>query len=223
MPMPGMPPIGANVNTGMAVGALVCGIIGMVGCPLVGVVGVILGIVAILRANREPHRYGGKGMAIGGICTGGVSLLFMPIILLAIFLPSLSQAGEMSMRLVCAANLKGIGTSVLIYANENDDAYPPSLQTFIDSGEITPKQCICPSSGAVVGDGVNACYIYIPGTRVSADDPRNVMAYEPPENHGGEGSNVVFVDGHCTFIRPYSEVERLVAETKARLAATAAN
>ncbi|MFQ5414385.1 MAG: prepilin-type N-terminal cleavage/methylation domain-containing protein [Phycisphaerae bacterium] len=40
-------------------------------------------------------------------------------LLIAILLPSLSRARELSKRLVCAANMKGFGTSAKIYANDN--------------------------------------------------------------------------------------------------------
>lgn len=40
-------------------------------------------------------------------------------LLISILLPSLSRARELSKRLVCAANLKGIGTSAKLYANDN--------------------------------------------------------------------------------------------------------
>ena len=41
------------------------------------------------------------------------------VLLIAILLPSLSRARELSKRLVCAANIKGVGTSAKIYANDN--------------------------------------------------------------------------------------------------------
>jgi prepilin-type N-terminal cleavage/methylation domain-containing protein len=122
-------------------------------------------------------------------------------LLISILLPSLSRARELSKRLVCAANAKGIGTSCKIYANENEEAYPipefsktdlpdlasviyfnrPTTQEpnnsdqfatdpapgrcipstlntttlsptrafwmFIRTGDNTPKQYMCPSSG----------------------------------------------------------------------------
>ncbi len=40
-------------------------------------------------------------------------------LLISILLPSLSRARELSKRLVCAANLKGIGTSAKLYATDN--------------------------------------------------------------------------------------------------------
>ncbi len=66
------PPV--PVSTGMAVTALVLGIVAVVMCPLFGIVAIVLGIIAILRVGREPHRYGGKGMAIAGLSCGGASL-----------------------------------------------------------------------------------------------------------------------------------------------------
>ena len=217
MPYGGTPP--GQLQQGMAVGALVCGIAGFVVCPLVGIVGIILGIIAIQRVNAEPHRYGGRGLAIGGICTGGGSLLvglIMIPLMISILLPSLSRAGELSKRLVCEGQLRGLGTSMRIYANDWSQGFPPDFDVLVSSGEVTTKQFCCPSSGAIPGD-VHACYVYIEG-QTTLDDPRNVLVYEKPENHAGEGGNVLFLDGSVEFIRPYSRVEELVAETKRRIA-----
>ena len=45
-------------------------------------------------------------------------------LLISILLPSLSRARELSKRLVCASNIKGIGTSAKIYANDNNEKWP---------------------------------------------------------------------------------------------------
>jgi prepilin-type N-terminal cleavage/methylation domain-containing protein len=44
-------------------------------------------------------------------------------LLISILLPSLSRARELSKRLVCGSNTKGIGTSAKIYANENSEKW----------------------------------------------------------------------------------------------------
>ncbi len=44
-------------------------------------------------------------------------------LLISILLPSLSRARELSKRLVCASNVKGIGTSGKIYANDNNERW----------------------------------------------------------------------------------------------------
>jgi prepilin-type N-terminal cleavage/methylation domain-containing protein len=45
-------------------------------------------------------------------------------LLIAILLPSLSRARELSKRLVCSANVAGIGKSCKIYANDNNEQWP---------------------------------------------------------------------------------------------------
>ena len=45
-------------------------------------------------------------------------------LLISILLPSLSRARELSKRLVCAANVKGLGTAFKIYANDNEEQWP---------------------------------------------------------------------------------------------------
>ena len=59
-------------------------------------------------------------------------------LLISILLPSLSRARELSKRLVCAANLKGIGTSAKLYANDNFEKWmvPGFKSTLIDNGGI---------------------------------------------------------------------------------------
>ncbi len=56
-------------------------------------------------------------------------------LLISILLPSLSRARELSKRLVCASNVKGIGTSAKIYANDYNERWmiPPFLASQINN------------------------------------------------------------------------------------------
>lgn len=45
-------------------------------------------------------------------------------LLISILLPSLSRARELAKRAVCSANLRGIGQSQHIYANDNQESFP---------------------------------------------------------------------------------------------------
>ena len=45
-------------------------------------------------------------------------------LLISILLPSLSRARELSKRLVCQSNMKGIGTSCKIYSNDSNEKWP---------------------------------------------------------------------------------------------------
>jgi len=77
-PQPGQPgqqfggyPQKAKTN-GLAIAALVCSF-------FCGILGIILGIVAIGQINKTNE--GGKGLAIAGIAIGAVSILFTWMIL----------------------------------------------------------------------------------------------------------------------------------------------
>lgn len=86
----------ANLKSGLAIASMILGILGCVTAIfLIGIVfapiGLILGIIAWVKANRNPHVYGGKGFAIAGVVTGALITLFVPIIA-AIAIPNLLAA-----------------------------------------------------------------------------------------------------------------------------------
>ena len=88
---------GVRQRRGMAVASLVLGILSLPTLGLLfvgGVVGLILGIMALTRTARAPREYGGKGAAIGGIVCSALSLLLaIPILIVAaIAIPSLLRA-----------------------------------------------------------------------------------------------------------------------------------
>ena len=44
------------MQTGLAVTAMVVGLFSLMSCPLIGIVAIIMGIVALNRTSREPQR-----------------------------------------------------------------------------------------------------------------------------------------------------------------------
>lgn len=200
--------------SGLAVGAMVCGIIGLLIFP-VGIVGIILGIAA-LNQRRSPAEPG-KGQAVTGIVCGSLGvLLLLPALLISILLPSLSRAREAANRIKCASNMKQIGLALKMYANDDlrTSKFPPDLAHLVTTQEIAVDSFICPASidkpatGTTLGElktelkhGSGCCsYIYVPGftDNASADV---ILLYEPLTNHDGDGANFLMLDGHVEFQR----------------------
>jgi hypothetical protein len=86
-----MPPAGGYMQggqtEGMAVASLITGLLSLpghfccyLGWPL-GAVSIILGILAILKINKEPSRWSGKGMAIGGIISSSIGFLMILVVI----------------------------------------------------------------------------------------------------------------------------------------------
>jgi hypothetical protein len=81
-------------RTGLAVASLVIGILSLLTFSLLfvgGLTALILGVVALTRAGRQPQLYGGRGLAVGGIVTSALSLLIaVPLaLILAIVIPNI--------------------------------------------------------------------------------------------------------------------------------------
>ncbi|MCZ6699172.1 MAG: DUF1559 domain-containing protein [Planctomycetota bacterium] len=125
-------------------------------------------------------------------------------------------ARERSRRAICSKNMQRIGSALYAYTRNYESGFPPNLNTLLSDGHVTEKLLVCPSSDAVVGD-LDACYEFIALTP-DPSDFADVIMYEKEGCHGGEGGNVLFADGHVQFMLSHSGVQKLVQETRDRLA-----
>ena len=107
-------------TSGLAIASLVCGIFGLLLLP--GLLGVILGIIAISRINSSNGAIKGKGLAIGGLVLSVITTLSAGVILLiaSLMLPTLAKAKAKANRLKCASNLKQISSAHIYFSAEND-------------------------------------------------------------------------------------------------------
>ncbi len=53
-----------------------------------------------------------------------VVVIFILLLIAAIFMPALGKMSPIAHRVVCGINLKGLGTAIAVYANDYDGAYP---------------------------------------------------------------------------------------------------
>src|SRR6185436_13144219 len=109
---------------GLAVTSLVLGILSLVCFGLItGIPAIICGHIAHNRARRSPERYGGAGLAVAGFVTGYVGLL-MSLLLPALLLPAFAKAKERAQSIHCMNNLKQVGLSFQVWAQDHDDQFP---------------------------------------------------------------------------------------------------
>jgi hypothetical protein len=195
--MPSNPQTVAQPGKGLAVAALILGLVGLI--PMLGFIPAILGIILgiVVMSKKRP----GKGMAIAGIVLGAVGLVASPIILY----PALTRALEMTRRASCAANLHSLEISLSLYRTENADAYPQDLDPLVKGGLQLPKLLKCPSC-----EGNRKCdYFYLAPAK---DAPATTMvACDFRGNHQGEMRNVLHMDGHIKGL-PEAEFQQALAQ-----------
>ena len=114
-------------STRMSVLAIVALAVGGLSLPLFflgipAVIGVVLAVVAYRQIEVAPGRLAGLGLArAGGYMAMGSLLLFVFAFLL---MPRGCHSRELSNRSYCAANIRGVLQSMIVYSAENSDAFP---------------------------------------------------------------------------------------------------
>jgi type II secretory pathway pseudopilin PulG len=121
---------------GMAIASLVLGLLSLpLMCAfgaglLTAIVGLILGIVALVRSNRAPAEHGGKGLAIGGIAASAVCFLTVPIIA-AIAIPSLLRARTSANESAAIGDVRTVISAQAAYQSANGGYYASTLDCLV--------------------------------------------------------------------------------------------
>lgn len=85
-------------TSGKAVTALILGLSSFVCFFITGLIGVIVGFLALMDINRSQGRLTGSGMAIAGIVTGLLGSVMTIFVLIAMLLPAVQQVREAARR-----------------------------------------------------------------------------------------------------------------------------
>jgi prepilin-type processing-associated H-X9-DG protein len=180
--VPGAPPplpAGAPAkNSSMAVASLVLGILGPFTCGLSALVGLILGIIAMIRVKQSRGALGGNGIALAGTIVSGFFLLMIPVYA-AMLLPALARAKEKAQAINCVNNLKQLAIAVRMYSADHKNQFPPAA-TWCDAirsyaGSDKPFQCPAAKSNTRCNYAFNA---KLNGLDEGKINPNTVLFFE---------------------------------------------
>jgi len=178
-------------TSGLAVTSLVLGILGMFSCGLSALLGLILGIVAMVKIKNSNGELGGKGLALAGVIVSAFFTVLMPFfiaIYAAMLLPALAAAKGKAQVINCVNNEKQLGLAVRIYAGDHTNHLPPAA-TWCDAIHTeagSDKIYQCPAKpDDKCGYAFNA---KLDGLDLDAVNPETVMIFESDGGwnaHGG--------------------------------------
>ena len=196
--------------TGLAIGALICGIASFC-VPGLGIVAVILGIIAFTQASANPQTNGGKGMAIAGIVTGALSLLTVPVLMLGILLPALGKARQVAREVVVQTQIRAIDQTLLAYAVSNKDTFPEpgaDWQARLKAAGLDASLLVSPRAEP---RSATDSFVYVPGFNLKEikDPTKALLVYENPKYvlHGRVSFG--YADGHVDLV-PVADVQRVL-------------
>jgi competence protein ComGC len=151
-----MPPIGMQMQpmqpqktSGLAIASLVLGGLGMCSAGLTGLVGLILGIVALVSINKSQGQLGGKGLAIAGISVSAVFTLLMVPMMMAIAIPNFVKARSTAQHNACINNLRQLDGATEQWALENKktEKDTPTWKDLIGPDKYIKVTPMCPAGG----------------------------------------------------------------------------
>jgi prepilin-type processing-associated H-X9-DG protein len=168
-----------------------------------------------METNPEPR----KGIG----CAAWVVLAVVLIVLVMMLLPG-GGAREKAPRVRCLSDLKQLGLSMTLYAEENQGRFPMDAANPTLAGSLrmlsntlsSTKVLVCPGSSDKPADSwsrltmKDISYMYVPNLTTNVD-PNAIVALDKTDcvhagcqwpvsgNHKDAGGNVLFVDGHVSF------------------------
>ncbi len=215
-----IPASGPTKTSVMAILSLVLGVLGFGTCGLGGLIGVILGIVALVSINKSAGRLGGQGLAIGGIVVSAAGLIagLLPIGF-GILLPAIGAPRQAAVNAMSMNSLRQVSVAAASYAMDYNDYLPRSsdwvdlLDGYVQDADALVSLPRSPEQGRAY-----AMNRLLDGLRYAdvSDPARPVLFYEaqfgsplaggsellPAQPRYQQGYVIVFVDGHIENVIP---------------------
>ena len=221
-----LPQTAPNKTSGLAIASLIIGIFGILSCGILSPIGLILGIVSIVQISKSKGALGGKGFALTGTILSGVSLVMLPI-LAAMLLPALAKAKSKATTIVCVSNVRQLGLSARMFADEHTNQLPQAA-TWCDDlkpgvgGTDTVFKCPTAMLSSSSERSHYAFNARLGGMDIEKVSPQTVLIFEteggwnvsggselmPKHSRHGRFFVVGFADGSVRQV-PESELESL--------------
>jgi hypothetical protein len=173
-------------TSGMAIASLVLGILGVISCGITALIGLILGIISLVKIQNSGGKLKGFGLALAGTIVSGVFLLIIPI-QAALLLPALAAAKQKAQEINCVNNEKQLALAVRIYSGDNTNHFPTAatwcdaIKPYAGSGKIF--KCPAANSDSHCDYAFNS---KLDGMDESKVNPQTVMIFE---SDGGWNAN----------------------------------
>jgi len=227
VPLPPEAPVKPKTS-GLAIASLILGIVGPCTVGLGSIVGIILGIVGLVKIGKSGGQLGGRGLAIAGLVVSGIGIVILPFLVgaaVAILMPAVVGAHSMAQQAACASNVKQLCVVARSYSATHQDKFPPAEdwpEVFAQLG--LPESVLADPADPKAGRAyaINAAIAGKP-ERIVSQLGRTVLFFEcapgsPPAGgpellplhpRHGRGYIVGFCDGHVEPI-PKEQVDLLL-------------
>jgi prepilin-type processing-associated H-X9-DG protein len=162
-------------TSGLAITSLVLAILGPFACGISSLIGLILGIVALVKIKNSQGALGGRGLALAGIIVSAIFLLLAP----ALLLPALAKAKQKAQAIHCVNNVRELAIAMRIYTTDNHDRFPAATNWCdtlrSQAGMTNVFHCPADSSRSRCSYAFNA---QLAGMEVGKVAPEVVMIFE---------------------------------------------
>ena len=206
---------------GLAVAALVMGILSIFCNFIMAIPAIICGIIALTKISKSRGKLVGNGYAIAGITVPVLVMVLITPLLLAIMLPALSQARHMAQLAVCSSNLHELSVAMTVYVDDNNKEYPIPEQwcdLLMQEAGVSMQSMRCPCADeGTFSYAMNENLRGLNARRMNYSLPGNIVALFEADlgkngvggredvvlrhDHAGQaGCNIVFADGRIEFV-----------------------
>ena len=171
-------------KSGMAIASLILGIAGVLSCGTTALVGLILGIIAMVKIKKSNGALRGGGIALAGTIVSGIFVLMIPFMIsrvAATFLPAFTAGKQAAYTIVCVNNLKQLSMAAHSYANSHNSQFTPAA-TLGDTLQPTAPPGLAASFLDPAGDASKRCNFAfnakLGGTSAAKANPNTVLFFE---------------------------------------------